>query len=240
MPRLVPASHQTIVSCSGRALYRPRTKPSPVVVAVPCAGLAQVIPQARRDARSSVRKRRTSERLSMLCLSTYVNDRIRLGCSLVRTLERASQLLGGIIACVTYYSLVLACEAGTRRGHYSGYSLIIFGCGRSNERPYRWEAVYYKAGGGPLCPSAVGGTRARCPFICTHPTQSNRTQVGTHRGASTSRCPPSRYPIFTHANRRARHVYVRWVFSACLPSPHCIWQSKMIFVYNSQFYIKSV
>ena len=169
MPRLVPASHQTIVSCSGRALYRPRTKPSPVVVAVPCAGLAQVIPQARRDARSS-------ERLSMLCLSTYVNDRIRLGCSLVRTLERASQLLGGIIACATYYSLVLACEAGTRRGHYSGYSLIIFGCGRSNERPYRWEAVYYKAGGGPLCPSAVGGTRARCPFICTHPTQSNRAQ----------------------------------------------------------------
>ena len=66
---------------------------------------------------------------------------------------------GLIIACVTYYSLVLACEAGTRRGHYSGYSLIIFGCGRSNERPYRWEAVYYKAGGGPLCPSAVGGAR---------------------------------------------------------------------------------
>ena len=94
MPRLVPASHQTIVSCSGRALCRPRTKPSPVVVAVPCAGLAQVIPQARRDARSSVRKRRTSERLSMLCLSTYVNDRIRLGCSLVRTLERASLQVG--------------------------------------------------------------------------------------------------------------------------------------------------
>ena len=31
---------------------------------------------------------------------------------------------GWIIACVTYYSLVLACEAGTRRGHYSGHSLI--------------------------------------------------------------------------------------------------------------------
>ena len=26
---------------------------------------------------------------------------------------------GLIIACVTYYSLVLACEAGTRRGHYN-------------------------------------------------------------------------------------------------------------------------
>ena len=32
---------------------------------------------------------------------------------------------GLIIACVTYYSLVLACEAGTRRGHYSGYSLLV-------------------------------------------------------------------------------------------------------------------
>ena len=28
---------------------------------------------------------------------------------------------GWIIACVTYYSLVLACEAGTRRGHYNGW-----------------------------------------------------------------------------------------------------------------------
>ncbi|MDD7335323.1 MAG: hypothetical protein PUG75_02325, partial [Prevotella sp.] len=43
---------------------------------------------------------------------------------------------GWIIACVTYYSLVLACEAGTRRGHYSGYSLLVLDCGRSNERPY--------------------------------------------------------------------------------------------------------
>ena len=30
---------------------------------------------------------------------------------------------GWIIACVTYYSLVLACEAGTRHGHYNGWAV---------------------------------------------------------------------------------------------------------------------
>ena len=118
--------HQTIASYSGRALCRPRTKPSPVVVAAPCAGLAPVIPQARRDVRSCVRKRRTSERLSMSCLSTFVNDRTRLGCSLVRTLERASLLSeGGLLHALHIIRLFAACEAGTRRGHYSGYSLIV-------------------------------------------------------------------------------------------------------------------
>ena len=28
------------------------------------------------------------------------------------------------------------CEAGTRRSHYSGYSLIVIACEHSNERPY--------------------------------------------------------------------------------------------------------
>ena len=90
-------------------------------------------------------------------------------------------------------------------------------------------------------PFLVDAPRHVHTFYLYIPKLSNRAQtVETHRGASTSRCPSSRYPIFTHANRRVRHVYVRWVFSACLPSPHCIWQSKMIFVYNSLFYIKSV
>ena len=36
-----------------------------------------------------------------------------------------------------------------------------------------------------MCPPSVGGARARCPFICKHPTQSNRTQpVGTYVRAS--------------------------------------------------------
>ena len=61
----MPASHQTIASCSGRALCRPRTKPSPVVVAAPCAGLAPVIQQTRRDVRSSVRKRRAIDGLTI-------------------------------------------------------------------------------------------------------------------------------------------------------------------------------
>ena len=131
--------HQTIASYSGRALCRPRTKPSPVVVAVPCAGLAPVIPQARRDVRSCVRKRRTSERLSMSCLSTFVNDRTRLGCSLVRTLERASLLSeGGLLHALHIIRLFAACEAGTRHGHYSGYSFLVLACGLSS--PARRDA----------------------------------------------------------------------------------------------------
>ena len=53
------------ISCSGRALCRPHTKPSSVVVAAPCTGLAPVIPQARRDVRSCVRKRRTIDGLTI-------------------------------------------------------------------------------------------------------------------------------------------------------------------------------
>ena len=53
------------------------------------------------------------------------NDRKRLGCSLFADARTSVPTVRGlIIACVTYYSLVLACEAGTRRGHYSGYSLL--------------------------------------------------------------------------------------------------------------------
>ena len=52
--------HQTHISCSGRALCRPRTnlrtKPTSVVVAAPCAGLAPAFAPARRDVRSCVRK----------------------------------------------------------------------------------------------------------------------------------------------------------------------------------------
>ena len=110
-PHTVEHVHRIVRRLRCRALCRPRTRPSSVVVAVPCAGLAQVIPQARRDARSSVRKRRTSERLSMLCLSTYVNDRIRLGGSLVRTLERAS-LLSGVDYCMRY--ILFACSLPAR------------------------------------------------------------------------------------------------------------------------------
>ena len=43
---------------------------------------------------------------------------------------------GLIIACVTYYSLVLACEAGTRRGHYNGYSLLVLDYEHSFVRPH--------------------------------------------------------------------------------------------------------
>ncbi len=74
---------------------------------------------------------------------------------------------GGLLHALHIIRLFAACEAGTRRGHYSGCSLLVLVCGRSNERPYRWDGVNYKAGGDPLCPSAVGGARARCPFICT-------------------------------------------------------------------------
>jgi|GEM_PF-3589954 len=182
MPRLVPASHQTIVSCSGRALYWPRTKPSPVVVAVPCAGLAQVIPQARRDARSSVRKRRTSERLSMLCLSTYVNDRIRLGCSLVRTLERASQLLGGIIACVTYYSLVLACEAGPRRGPYS-FFFFCLGGGLRKRRPLQVGSGLLQSRGRPIVPVSSGRDAGSVPVYMHTP-----NAIKSHSSRDASWC----------------------------------------------------
>ena len=46
---------------------------------------------------------------------------------------------GWIIACVTYYSLVLACEAGTRHGHYNGWVVRCgwVGCPFVNAHPMR-------------------------------------------------------------------------------------------------------
>ena len=65
------------------------------------------------------------------------NDRIWLGVRCLRTLERASLLSGGgLLHALQIIRLFAACEAGTRRGHYSGYSLLVLDCGRSNERPY--------------------------------------------------------------------------------------------------------
>ena len=43
---------------------------------------------------------------------------------------------GGLLHALHIIRLFATCEAGTRRGHYSGYSLLVLDCGRSNERPY--------------------------------------------------------------------------------------------------------
>ncbi|MDD7334995.1 MAG: hypothetical protein PUG75_00640, partial [Prevotella sp.] len=50
----------------------------------------------------------------MSCLSTYDNDRIRLGCSLVRTLERAS-LLSGVDYCMRYILFACSCLRGRHK-----------------------------------------------------------------------------------------------------------------------------
>ena len=139
----MPASHQTIASCSGRALCRPRTKPSPVVVAAPCAGLAPVIQQTRRDVRSSVRKRRAIDGLT-IC-HVYQRASTTAYGWVVRWYEDKSPTQSNRTQPVGTYVRASASEEQSmdrqyvmfinvrQRPHTVG---VFVGCGRSNERPY--------------------------------------------------------------------------------------------------------
>ena len=78
------------------------------------------------DARTSVPTVRMCEELMLI------------DCSLVADARKSVPTVrgGGLLHALHIIRLFAGCEAGTRRGHYSGYSLLVFGCGRSNERPY--------------------------------------------------------------------------------------------------------